>query len=84
MVELRLQLRGDDYVSYRAMLLSSDGSELWQADNLQMKTDAGNRLISFGVPARLLPPGTYKVKVSGVLPDGKVEDLQGYQFTVTL
>jgi len=81
-VELRLELSRDDYVSYRAVLLADDRSEVWRADDLKSSSESGPRFIAARVPARSLPPGSYRVKLSGVLVDGRLEDLPSYQFSV--
>ena len=84
LVQLRVPLPPDEYPAYRVVLLSSDNSELWRGSNVKGTVEAGTHFLTANVPARLLPPGTYKLKVSGVLADGKIEDLPGYQFTVIL
>ena len=81
-VELRLELTRDDYVSYHAILLADDRSEVWRADDLKSSNESGTRFIAARVPPRSLPPGAYRVKLSGVLADGRLEDLPSYQFSV--
>ena len=81
-VELRLESPKDDYKVYSAVLLADDGSEVWRRDNIKPSSESGTSFIAARVPVRSLPPGAYRLKVSGVLRDGKVEDLPGYQFRV--
>jgi anti-sigma factor RsiW len=81
-VELRLELTRDEYVSYRVVLLADDRSEIWRADDLKSRSESGTRFIAARVPVRSLPPGAYRVKLSGVLADGRLEDLPSYQFSV--
>jgi hypothetical protein len=82
MVELKLPLRNEDYTSYRTVLLSGDGPELWRAENLQSKSESGNKFILADVPARLLVPGDYSLRLSGKDSSGKFEDLPTYRFQV--
>ncbi len=81
-LELKPQLRHDDYVGYRAVLLADDGSEVWRTDKLQAKSEGGDRFIEVNVPVRLLSLRSYRLKVSGLMADGRSEDLPSYQFTV--
>lgn len=81
-VELRLELSRDDYVSYRAVLLADGRSEVWRGDDLKSASESGLRFIVARVPVRSLPPGPCRVKLSGVLADGRLEDLPSYQFSV--
>lgn len=81
-LELKPQLRHDDYLGYRAVLLADDGSEVWRTDKLQAKSEGGDRFIEVNVPVRLLSLRSYRLKVSGLMADGRSEDLPSYQFTV--
>lgn len=81
-VELRLELTRDDYVSYRVVLLAEDRSEIWRADDLKSGSESGIRFVAARVPVRSLPPGPCRAKLSGVLADGRLEDLPSYQFRV--
>jgi hypothetical protein len=81
-LDLRPEIRRDDYVEYQAVLLADDGSEVWRADKLQAKSEGRDRFIDVNVPVRLLAPRSYRLKVSGLLANGKFEDLPSYQFTM--
>ncbi|MCU1268324.1 MAG: hypothetical protein JWM21_4642 [Acidobacteria bacterium] len=81
-LELKLELRRDDYQTYRAMLFADDGSEVWRTDGLRSTSEAGTKFIAVKTPARLLAPGNYSLKVTGLGPDGKQEDLPSYRFLV--
>lgn len=81
-LELKAQLRHDDYQAYQGVLLADDGSEVWRADKLLGKSEGGDRFIEVSVPVRLLSLRSYRLKVSGMMANGKFEDLPSYQFTV--
>lgn len=81
-VELRAQLLRENYGSYRAICLDENGAEVLRSDNLQPKTESGIRFVSVGIPARLLHPGDYSLRISGREPDGKFEDLPLYRFQI--
>jgi hypothetical protein len=81
-VELRPELRRDDYATYRAVLLSDEGSEISRADNLKSRTESSSRFVNVNVPAHLLPPGYYSLKVTGINANGTPEDLSSYRFRV--
>src|SRR5262249_27721037 len=82
-VALKAQLRHEDYRKYNAVILDANGSELWRQTDLQARNEVGARVVVVPVPARLLLPGDYSLKLTGVTPDGNLEDLQSYRFHVT-
>ncbi len=60
------------YPSYRVRVLSrATGEEIWTSPALQRLK---NRAVSFSLPARMLPPGVYRVVLSG-LAAGREEQL---------
>lgn len=79
-LQLRLQLTRNDYGSYRATLLRNVRSEVWTEDQLPPMNAEGIWFISADIPARLLIPGDYHVKVSGQPANGSPEDLASYRF----
>jgi len=82
-VELKAELRQSDHAKYNAAVLDANGSELWRQTDLQARNEVGARVVVVPVPARLLLPGDYSLKLTGVTPDGNLEDLQSYRFHVT-
>lgn len=81
-VELRPQLRGDQYQSYEVMLLADDNYEIARAGNLQATDDNGVRMLKWRLPARLVPPGDYSLKINGKTDHGQLEALPTYRFRV--
>jgi hypothetical protein len=81
-VQLRLELAADEYQSYRAVLLTDDGREIFTGDKLKAETIGGAKVVVLSFPARLLTPNDYQVKMSGLKTDGNLEDISRYYFRV--
>jgi hypothetical protein len=62
-VRLQLALKPNQTGIYRAELLTKDGSSVFRADSLKV-IDPGAG-IDFNVPARLLRPGDYQIRLGG-------------------
>jgi len=60
-VRLQLPLKLNQTGSYRADLLSKDGSSVFSADGLRFNESGTG--IEFDVPARLLKPGDYQIRL---------------------
>jgi hypothetical protein len=81
-IHLRLPLRGDEYRSYNAALLSAEGSTILTADGLLPEPYEGGRAVLFRAPPTALPPGDYKLKLTGLNADGAHEPAGSYPFRV--
>jgi hypothetical protein len=81
-VELRLELAADEYQSYRAVLQTDEGRELFTGDNLKAEARGGGKDVVLNLPARLLTDGDYQVKLRGITTGGDLEDVGGYYFRV--
>jgi hypothetical protein len=81
-VEMKAQLAREDYGSYRAVCLDENSSEVSRSENLQPIADAETRYLPVRIPARLLKPGIYSLRISGKQPDGGFEDLPIYRFQI--
>ena len=81
---LRLQLTLSDnrYNSYEATLLDGEGRALTAQSNLTAETVNGQLAVSFDVPANLVPPGDYRVKLNGATSDGNTVPVASYSFRV--
>jgi hypothetical protein len=79
-VEFHLPLSADDYQSYRAALLTDKGVEKFGADNLQARTEAGNKAVSLRVPAAILTQGDYRIILRS--PTSELQEVDGYTFRV--
>lgn len=81
-LELRLAADGEAYGSYRAVLVGDSGSEVWSGDNLQSSSTAGTRIVTVNIPVRSIPPGLYRLRLSGQTADNRYEDLLTYYFRI--
>jgi anti-sigma-K factor RskA len=82
---VQLQLRISNiagYQIYRGLLQTNDGSEISRQDNLQ-RDPASNDRITYQIPASLLKPGNYNLKLSGRNQQGEYDDLARYYFRAT-
>jgi hypothetical protein len=82
--ELRLPWTSENrYSSYRAEILRVDNAERFTIPPLlQAETDRAST-IRLRLPARLLHRGHYKLRLSGINPDGSVGSTQEYVFAVS-
>jgi hypothetical protein len=76
--QLILNLRSNDFPSYRATLQTVAGTEILNQTNIKPK---GTRF-TFTVPASKLVNGDYVLTLRGVSPNGEVEDLTKSLFRV--
>jgi hypothetical protein len=73
----------NDYHSYHATLQTGGGRALHTHPGLQPEIDAEyGSVIVFKVPAKLLRPGSYQVKLGGVNAAGQTQDIKAYPFQV--
>ena len=80
-IRLGLRLEAVGYRQYTVAVETIDGTQVWRGDNLSLQaTGPQARLVQVIVPSNLLHPGDYKVKLSGVAPDGGAEIVAGYAF----
>ena len=80
--QILLNLKDDSFVRYRVSLQRIGGSEIFTQSNLRpRKTKAGARFI-FTVPTRQLISGDYALTLSGINPNGEVDDLSKSLFRV--
>jgi len=79
-LELRLAVAGDEYRSYRAVLVEQSGSEVWKEANLTANSYAGAKFVTANVPVRFMPAGLYRLKLTGRTADNQLEDLPSYAF----
>lgn len=81
-VELQLNLPGQDYQRYQAVLRFNDGAEVFTVGDLQAEDADGGQAIKLRVPARLLTTQDYIVIVRGLASEGRAEDVAEYFFRV--
>jgi hypothetical protein len=82
-VQLQLRIPNDvAYQTYRAILQTSDGREISRQDRLRLDPTSNGRVIC-PIPANLLKPSQYDLKLSGINQQGVYEDIARYYFRVT-
>lgn len=83
-VILRLNVEGGTYRSYRAVIESAGGQQVWRADAVRLRRPAaaGGIIELPAIPARALPQGDYVLLLSGERPDGEFEGVADYSFRV--
>ncbi len=81
-VQFRLRLEGDEYRSYSAALLSAEGSTVLTNERLSPEPSDGGEAVVFRAPPRVLPPGDYQLKLTGINADGTSESVGSYPFRV--
>jgi len=82
-VAIQLDLEPVDYPSYGATLVASiDNRVLWRSDRLVARTVNDRQRIDLALPAAVLSPRSYLIRVSGVPARGPSEIVGEYRFNV--
>jgi hypothetical protein len=81
-VQFLLNLPGQQYQSYETTLHVNDGPEVFNIGGLHAEDSSGSRLVKLRVPAHLLTPEDYVLRVRGVNAAGQSEDVVEYFFRV--
>lgn len=73
-IEIQLPIQeGDDFPTYRAMILDANDDPIWQGDLVSHPAAGDGSVVAVGLPAAKLPAGTYRLELSGISPDGQLE-----------
>lgn len=81
LLKLRLKLKGEtEYRSYQATMLTVEGAERWSRDMLQAQRTGSVRSIVLSLPARILAPGDYELRLKGYASDGTPEETGEYYY----
>lgn len=62
---LRLPLDKDGSNSYRVVIQTDEGADIYTVNALKARADGGRRAVDLVLPARLLPTGNYQAKLVG-------------------
>lgn len=81
-VQLWLMLVRDEYPSYQVVIQKDGDAERLPVSALRAETTSRGRAIPLRVPAEILPPGTYILKLNGIGEDGRMEEVGEYNFRV--
>lgn len=80
---VQLDLEPVDYPAYDAALVASNGDRIvWRSDRLIARTVGDRKRIDLGLPAAVLSPQEYLIRVSGVPARGASEIIGEYRFIV--
>ena len=83
-VRLRLDLeRGDEYRNYGAELRTAAGRPVWRRAALRARGRTQRPSVVLDVPAKLLAPGEYELKLTGTLSEGRSEEIGYYYFRLS-
>ena len=82
LVELGLAIDGENYLNYRATLLGANGEEVLSLNRLNGTRRDGIGVVVVPIPARLLGPGDYSVKLSGLKAGSAPEEIGKFYFRV--
>jgi hypothetical protein len=82
-IQLRLIFPGNRYQQYRATLLNDEGVELFTVSGLPARTDPAGSTVILNMPARLIVPNDYELKLKGITDGGlDTVDIASYSFRV--
>ena len=82
-VRLRLELPVDKYQKYGTSLQTDDGVDLGAIDGLMESTLNNGKVVVLDLPSWLMRPGSFQIKLTGVLASGQSEDITRYPFEIT-
>ncbi len=80
-VQLQLELKRNDYRTYKAELLD-DTSVLAASGPMKPEVNGGRSVLNLGLPANVLKPGDYQVRISGISDNERIEVVDRYPFRV--
>jgi hypothetical protein len=67
---------------YDAVIQRVGGEGRYQIPDLRLQDHAGEKVVRLRIFTRLLSPGTYRVRLNGLTPDGSVADTGEYTFEI--
>ena len=80
-VQLQLELKRNDYRTYKAELVG-DAGVLATSEAMKPEGNGGRSVVYLALPAHVLKPGDYQVRLSGISDNGDVEMVDRYPFRV--
>ncbi len=81
-VTLRLLFDDDEHQSYRAIIRTAEGVEVWRREGLRARTSKAGRSVSVALPARDVVAGDYILLLSGRASGDGFESVSEYYFRV--
>lgn len=81
--QIWLVLVKEEYQSYQVLFRKDGEDEQFTLDGLRAETTPSGRAIPVRLPASLLRPGVYILKLNGVTADARAEEVGEYEFRTT-
>jgi anti-sigma-K factor RskA len=81
-VQLRLQIGNGQYQAFQVALQTDEGQDIVTLSDLKEKIISGEKLLVIYLPARILIPGDYQVRLSGANRNNQIDYLGRYTFRV--
>jgi hypothetical protein len=81
-VQLRLQIGDSNYQTFQASLQTAEGREILPLNDLKPRSIKGEKLVIIYLPAQVLTPGDYQLRLSGVTKDHQLVYLGRYTFRI--
>ena len=72
----------EQYKSFAVELRTLAGRQVWNRENLAPRTRRGTRAVGLTLPATVLKPGEYELRLRGLTEGGGPEDVGFYYFNV--
>jgi len=73
----------EPYKTFAVELRTVAGRAVWNRDNLAVRDRRGARAVGLTLPANVLKPGDYELRLKGITDGGQTEDVGFYYFKVT-
>ena len=80
LIRLDLQLLGDDYSGYSAVLHNDEGAEVYIVNMLKARSTGGGKVVRALLPAETISQGDYYMQLSGITAGGDIEGIGKYFF----
>jgi len=82
LVQLRLQIGAGAYQSFQAALQTAENQELFSLTDLKAITIGGERVVVIYVPAKILAPEDYQLRLNGLTQNNETVYLGRYNFRI--
>ncbi|MEK6286537.1 MAG: hypothetical protein AABO57_12415 [Acidobacteriota bacterium] len=83
LVTLQINVRGNDYKSYRAVIRTVEGREVWSKSDLKAQPKGNGRVVVLRLPPSALATEDYILTLSGVDVAGAAEVIDEYSFSAS-
>jgi len=85
LVEVRMQLEGDDFAEYDATLKDAAGVRtLWRSGRVTAEGPANRRVVPIRIPGNLLTPRRHILELRGLPASGAAQIVGSYPFRIVL